>query len=149
MASGMPISACLGRAEIMDAWPPSHGEAIHTQTFLGHPPGCAAALAAIAVIEEEKLVEQAAKSGAVALARLREHLHGRGWIADVRGRGLALAVECDSPERAGDACGKALAKGVIALLSGDDDRVLSLTPPLCIEREILELALDHIAEALA
>jgi 4-aminobutyrate aminotransferase/(S)-3-amino-2-methylpropionate transaminase len=149
MASGMPISACLGRAEIMDAWPPSHGEAIHTQTFLGHPPGCAAALAAIAVIEEEKLVEQAAKSGAVALARLREHLHGRGWIADVRGRGLALAVECDSPERAADACGKALAKGVIALLSGDDDRVLSLTPPLCIEREILELALDHIAEALA
>jgi 4-aminobutyrate aminotransferase/(S)-3-amino-2-methylpropionate transaminase len=149
MASGMPISACLGRAEVMDAWPPSRGEAVHTQTFLGHPPGCAAALAAVAVIEAEKLVERAATNGAVALARLRAQLHGRGWVADVRGRGLALAVECDSPQRAADACGKALAQGVIALLSGDDGRVLSITPPLSIEREILELALDQIAEALA
>jgi 4-aminobutyrate aminotransferase/(S)-3-amino-2-methylpropionate transaminase len=148
MASGMPISACLGRAEVMDAWPPSRGEAIHTQTFLGHPPGCAAALAAIAVIEEEKLVERAADSGARALARLREHLAGRSGIADVRGRGLALAVECASAEKAADACRSALSKGVIALLSGDDGRVLSITPPLCIEREILDLAVDLIAGAL-
>jgi 4-aminobutyrate aminotransferase/(S)-3-amino-2-methylpropionate transaminase len=148
MASGMPISACLGRAEIMDAWPSSHGEAVHTQTFLGHPPGCAAALAAISAIEEEKLVECSAENGALALARLRDRLSGRNGIADVRGRGLALAVECTSSERAGDACRAALAKGVIALLSGDDGRVLSLTPPLCIEREILELAVDLVAEAL-
>jgi 4-aminobutyrate aminotransferase/(S)-3-amino-2-methylpropionate transaminase len=149
MASGMPISACLGRAEIMDAWPPSRGEALHTQTFLGHPPGCAAALAAIAVIEEEKLVERSAESGAHALARLRERLQGRKGIADVRGRGLALAVECASSERASDACRRALETGVITLLSGDDGRVLSITPPLCIEREILEIAVDLIARALA
>jgi 4-aminobutyrate aminotransferase/(S)-3-amino-2-methylpropionate transaminase len=149
MASGMPISACLGRAEVMDAWPPSRGEALHTQTFLGHPPGCAAALAAIAVIEEEKLVERAASNGARALARLRERLRGRSEIADVRGRGLALAVECASAERAAGACRRALEKGVIALPSGDDGRVLSITPPLCIEREILEVAVDLIALALA
>lgn len=149
MASGMPVSACLGRAEIMDTWPPSRGEALHTQTFLGHPLGCAAALAAIAVIEEEKLVERAADSGAHALALLRQRLQGRSEIADVRGRGLALAVECASPERAADACRRALEKGVIALLSGDDGRVLSITPPLCIEREILEIAADLIALALA
>ena len=46
LASGMPISALLGRAPVMDAWPESDGESLHTQTFLGHPPGCAAALAA-------------------------------------------------------------------------------------------------------
>jgi 4-aminobutyrate aminotransferase/(S)-3-amino-2-methylpropionate transaminase len=63
LASGMPISACIGRAAVMDAWPPSRGEALHTQTFLGHPPGCAAALAAIAVIEDEKLVQRAAERG--------------------------------------------------------------------------------------
>ena len=38
LASGMPISACIGRAEVMDSWPASLGEALHTQTFLGHPP---------------------------------------------------------------------------------------------------------------
>ncbi|HXV36591.1 MAG TPA: aspartate aminotransferase family protein, partial [Myxococcota bacterium] len=67
LASGMPISACLGRAELMDAWPRCDGEALRTQTFLGHPPGCAAALASIAVLEEEKLVERAAELGAHAL----------------------------------------------------------------------------------
>ena len=149
MASGMPISACLGRAEIMDAWPPSHGEALHTQTFLGHPPACAAALAAIAVIEEEKLVERAATSGAAALARLRARLQGRRGIADVRGRGLVLAVECVDPGLAEKACRRALRQGVIALPAGDDGRVVSITPPLCIDREILDLAVDVIAEALA
>jgi 4-aminobutyrate aminotransferase-like enzyme len=149
MASGMPISACLGRVEIMDAWPPSRGEALHTQTFLGHPPGCAAALAAIAVIEEEKLVERSAENGAHALARLRERLRGRSEIADVRGRGLAIGVECTSFERATASCRRALETGVIALLSGDDGRVLSITPPLGIEREILEIAVDLIALAFA
>jgi 4-aminobutyrate aminotransferase-like enzyme len=133
----------------MDAWPPSGDEAIHTQTFLGHPPGCAAALASIAVIEEEKLVERAAENGAFALRQLRGSLENSPGIADLRGRGLLLAVECDTAQRAARACERSLARGVIALTSGDDGRVLSLAPPLSIEREILELALDIVAEALA
>jgi len=149
MASGMPISACIGRAEVMDAWPPSSGEALHTQTFLGHPPGCAAALAALAVIEEEKLVEHAARTGELALAHLRERLEGRSGIVEVRGRGLVIAVECSTPELASMACARALRNGVIALLSGDEGRVIAITPPLCIERETLDLAMDVIAEALA
>ena len=149
LASGMPISACLGRAEVMDAWPVSRGEALHTQTFLGHPPGCAAALASLAVIEEEKLVERAAETGARALERLRGRLAHRAGIADVRGRGLLLAIECDVPERAKRACARALERGVIALVSGDDGRTISITPPLPIEAEILELALDVLVETLA
>jgi 4-aminobutyrate aminotransferase/(S)-3-amino-2-methylpropionate transaminase len=148
LASGMPLSALLGRAEVMDAWPPSGGEALHTQTFLGHPPGCAAALASMAVIEEEKLVERAAENGALALAHLRAALADAPGIVDVRGRGLLLAVECDGPERAARACGRALRRGVITLPSGDDGRVLSFTPPLSIEREILELALDVVLDTL-
>jgi 4-aminobutyrate aminotransferase/(S)-3-amino-2-methylpropionate transaminase len=124
LTSGMPLSALLGRAEVMDAWPPSGGEALHTQTFLGHPPGCAAALASMAVIEEEKLVERAAENGAQALAQLRAALAKDPGIVDVRGRGLLLAVECDGPERAARACGRALRRGVIVLPSGDDGRVL-------------------------
>ncbi len=149
LASGMPISACLGRSEVMDAWPVSGGEALHTQTFLGHPPGCAAALACLAVIEEEKLIERAAATGVRALARLRERLARHGGVVDVRGRGLLLAIECDRPERAARACAQALERGVIALLSGDDGRTISITPPLPIEAEILELALDILVETIA
>ena len=51
MGSGFPISAAVGRAEIMDAWPLSTGEALHTSTYLGNPLGCAAALATIEEME--------------------------------------------------------------------------------------------------
>jgi 4-aminobutyrate aminotransferase/(S)-3-amino-2-methylpropionate transaminase len=149
LASGMPLSACIGRAEVMDRWPPSQGESLHTQTFLGHPPGCAAALASLAVIEQEKLVLRSAETGARALAHLRARLAGAPGIVDVRGRGLLLGVECDAPGRAARACAGALARGVIALASGDDGQVVAITPPLCIEPELLEACLDVVAEELA
>ncbi|MFM2082068.1 MAG: hypothetical protein RL380_759, partial [Verrucomicrobiota bacterium] len=56
LTGGFPLSACVGRADVMDAaWPVSTGEAIHTSTFLGHPVGCAMALAQIAEIKRLKL----------------------------------------------------------------------------------------------
>ena len=149
LASGMPIAACIGRAAAMDAWPLSTGEALHTQTFLGHPPGCAAALASIAVLEDEKLVERSAELGAFALERLHRQLAGRAGVADVRGRGLLLAVECASGEIALAACNRALRSGVIAVSSGDRGEVIAVTPPLSIEREILALAIDLLADALS
>lgn len=148
LSSGMPISACVGRAAVMDAWPPSGGEALHTQTFLGHPPGCAAALASLAVIEEEKLVERAAETGARALAQLRVRLGGAPGIADVRGRGLLIGIECEDPARTRRACAGALARGVIALPSGDAAEVVSITPPLTIEGDVLEDALQVLVEEL-
>jgi len=148
LASGMPISACVGRAHWMDAWPASGGEAIHTQTFLGHPPACAAALASLAVLEEEKLVPRAGELGARALVRLRARLVGRPEVAEVRGLGLLLAIECASPEIAARACRRSLARGVIVLSSGDDGRVLSITPPLSIAEPVFEAALDVVLESL-
>ncbi len=148
LASGMPISACLGRAEVMDAWPASKGEALHTQTFLGHPPSCAAALASIRVMEEEKLPARAAELGAAALERLERRLGSRAGVVEVRGRGLLLAIECDTPERADAIFERALARGVITLVSGDAGQVVALCPPLTIERELLELALDLVADCL-
>jgi 4-aminobutyrate aminotransferase/(S)-3-amino-2-methylpropionate transaminase len=141
----MPISACLGRAGVMDTWPASEGEALHTQTFLGHPPGCAAALASLAVLEEERLVEAAAQDGAAALRFLRERLDGEPRVAEVRGVGLMIGIECDRPETAARACAAALSRGVILLPSGDDGRVLSITPPLCIGCDALTAALDVVA----
>ena len=148
LASGMPISACVGRAEVMDAWPVSAGEALHTQTFLGHPPGCAAALASLAVLEEEKLVEGAAKSGDAALGFLRGELAGEDRVTDIRGLGLMIGVECDRPETAARACSAALSRGIILLPGGDDGAVLSITPPLCIERDALIAALGILVECI-
>lgn len=148
LTSGMPLSACMGRAEIMDAWPPSGGEALHTWTFLGHPPGCAAALASIAVLREEKLVEHAEELGGVALAHLRERLGGRAGVTDVRGLGLLLGVELHAPADTAAACAEALRRGVIVIPSGDAGQVISLTPPLGIERDALLAALDVVAECI-
>src|SRR5262245_6446904 len=148
LASGMPISACIGRAEVMDAWPASRGEALHTQTFLGHPPACAAALASLAVPEDEKLIARAAEVGARALARLRDATAGTASVVEVRGRGLLLGVECVGPEVVQSALTGLLARGVIALPCGDDGRVIALSPPLTIDRDVLDFALDALAEEL-
>jgi len=148
LTSGFPLSACLGREEVMNAWPPAGDEAIHTQTFLGHPPACAAGVASLAALEEEKLVERAAETGELALARLRERLAGAAGIVDIRGRGLLLGIECETSERATNACKRALDRGVIVLASGDDARVVSFTPPLCIDAVVLELAIDIMVECL-
>jgi 4-aminobutyrate aminotransferase-like enzyme len=105
-------------------------------------------VASIAVIEDEKLVERSAENGARALAHLRTLLSRAPGVREVRGRGLLLAVEFDRPERADSICARALRRGVIALPSGDDGRVLSITPPLSIEWQTLELALGVLADAL-
>ncbi len=71
LTGGFPLSACVGRADLMDvAWPASTGEAIHTSTFLGHPVGCAMALAQIAEIRRLKLAERSAAIGNFLLADL-------------------------------------------------------------------------------
>lgn len=149
LASGMPLSACVGRAAVMDAWPVSKGEALHTQTYLGHPPSCAAALASIEVLETEGLIDRSARVGERTLARLRERLTGAAAVRDVRGQGLMIGIECDTPERAAAATRHALAAGVILLPSGDDGTVLSLTPPLVIGEEALDLAADVLVDALS
>lgn len=149
MASGMPISACLGLREVMDIWPLSRGEALHTQTFIGHPPSCAAALACIEVLETEGYVEHAARVGARALEHLRAESAGRPEIIDVRGRGLMIGIEVSDPPGAAICCQRALAKGVIALPSGSRGEVISVTPPLCIDEPALLAALDILLESLS
>jgi 4-aminobutyrate aminotransferase-like enzyme len=149
LASGMPLSVCLGRAGVMDAWPASSGEALHTQTFLGHPPSCAAALASLAVLEEEKLAAHAAGSGAAALELLERRSGACAGVREVRGVGLMLGIECDSGERAARGVAAALGRGLILLPCGPDGRVLSVTPPLCIERGALLAALSEVLACLA
>jgi 4-aminobutyrate aminotransferase/(S)-3-amino-2-methylpropionate transaminase len=142
LASGMPISACVGRSEVMDAWPISSGEALHTQTFIGHPAACASALACIEVIEGEKLVARARELGARALQHLESQLRDRSEIVEVRGRGLMIGIEYQQPQHALHIVRHLLERGVITLPSGDYGEVLSLTPPLSIDEDVFFAALD-------
>jgi len=57
LGGGLPLSCCIASAGVMDAWPPSPGEALHTSTFLGHPLSYAPSLALLGVLKEEALVE--------------------------------------------------------------------------------------------
>jgi acetylornithine/succinyldiaminopimelate/putrescine aminotransferase len=74
LGGGVPISACMGRAEVMDRWPESTGEAIHTSTFLGHPLGCAAALAVLEAYEADAVHERVRRAG-----RTGPSGYGRAW----------------------------------------------------------------------
>ena len=117
LSGGFPISACVGRAGVMDRWPASKGEALHTSTFLGNPMGCAMALEAIGRYrqpETQSMVAAASVCLAQALARLA-NLPG---VLEIRGRGLMMGVVTDSGSRALDAVKALLRKGIIALPDG-------------------------------
>jgi 4-aminobutyrate aminotransferase-like enzyme len=149
MASGFPISACIGRADVMDSWPASTGEAIHTSTFLGSPAGCAAALASIKEMRDRNLVERSATLGSVIgeiLAGVRRSAPKK--VAAVRGRGMMWGIQCTNAEVAAAAMTAALHEGVIVLSAGVRGDVLSIAPPLVISEEQLRFALETIARSL-
>ena len=148
LASGMPLSACLGLARCFDAWPRSTGEALHTQTFLGHPASCAAALASLAVSERWELPARASVLGTTVLEHLSRRLAGASAVAEVRGRGLMIGIECARPEIAHVATQAMLERGYVLLPSGPEGRVLSLTPPLSIGAGALLAACDTLVDWL-
>lgn len=146
LGGGLPLSACCGPTEVMDAWPPSTGEAIHTSTFLGHPLACAAGLGFLEVLEGDGLGARAARLGALASQRLTEVLAGCASLVEVRGRGLMLGVELDAPPGvAARVAERALEQGVIVLPAGEDGRVVELTPPATISSEELEKGVEVLA----
>ena len=128
LTSGFPLSACVGRAEIMDAWPESGGEALHTSTFLGSPLGCAMALAALKEHEKPELAAQVRETGR-ALKKTLEAIRSP-WIADVRGVGLLAGMELRLDGAAVNGLVKrGLRDGLILLQSGPEGNVLAFTPP--------------------
>lgn len=141
LTGGFPLSACVGRADVMDAaWPPSSGEAIHTSTFLGHPVGCAMALAQILELKAKRLVERTAKLGAWLAAELERHCQLPNERCQMKARcvGLMAGIEFTTPDGkpATDVCltlmKRLLARGFIVLPEGEHGNILSLTPPLTI-----------------
>lgn len=147
MGSGFPISAAVARAHVMDAWPLSSGEALHTSTYLGNPMGCAAAIATIDEFERMQLPQQAERIGARAETRLNAFRSLPG-VVDVRGCGLLWAVELRDPAAAGAVVKDALARGVILLQSGLQGEAISIAPPLVISEEQFDRGIEILGAAI-
>jgi 4-aminobutyrate aminotransferase-like enzyme len=150
LSGALPFSAAIGRRDIMDAWPASTGEAIHTSTFLGNPIACAAALAHLREIEARRLVERAHELGGW-LRRKLERWRRYAAVTDVRGAGLMQGVEIRSREGDGAlvVARRALERGIILLAEGPSANVLAFTPPLVITRRQLGFALDVIEDEIS
>ena len=157
MGGGFPLSAAVGRPEVMRAWGASAGEAIHTSTFLGNPLGCAMASAAMDTLVEENWPEKVAEAG----GWLREQLEALqrrfpARIGRVRGRGLMLGLDLvkDPVGRDPDGATAMLLtdamrqRGYLVLPSGVWGNVLALSPPFVITRPQLQGALEALEEAM-
>ncbi|WFQ80600.1 4-aminobutyrate--2-oxoglutarate transaminase [Xenorhabdus sp. SF857] len=151
LAGGFPLAAVTGRSELMDAVVPGGLGG----TYGGNPVAIAAGHAVLDVIEEEKLAERAAQLG----ERLKQCLHKlRPYvpqIADVRGLGLMIAVEfnrVDSQEPDADFTTavrqKALARGLILLTCGVHGNVIRFLPPLTIQDDVFDEALNVLKSVL-
>jgi 4-aminobutyrate aminotransferase len=140
IASGLPLGAFIARAEQMN-WPPgSHGS-----TFGGNPVACAAGLATLDLLEDG-LMENAARIGAVLQDGLREIASTRPQVTDVRGLGLMLALELETPDLAAQLVQSAFERGLLLLTAGA--RAVRISPPLVLDAEEAATGLEIIAAAL-
>ena len=122
LGSGMPIGACLARGAAADVFQPGN----HGSTFGGNPLACAAALATLEAIEEEKLLDNARVRGEAIRSGLRQALAGVHGVVDIRGEGMMIGIELDRP------CGElvAVARDAGVLINVTADTVIRLVPPL-------------------
>jgi 4-aminobutyrate aminotransferase-like enzyme len=152
LGGGIPISACLGRADAMAAWGAHGGTTIHTATHFGAPLACATAMATLDAIEEQGLAARALDVGARFMDRIRQRVAGSP-VAEVRGRGLMIGVAFDGVRERGSQQALAvtrrlLERGWIVLTGGPDGDVLTLTPPLDIDEAILDAFAGALAESI-
>lgn len=149
IASGMPLGAMVARKELMD-WPLG----AHGTTFGGNPVSCAAASATIRVIEEEGLVENAARMGKRVLDAVGQMQTRHTCIGDVRGLGLVIGVELvqdrqtrdPASELRSDVIDRAFRKGL--LLLGCGASTVRFMPALNIDAETVDEGLAIFEEAL-
>lgn len=122
LASGVPIGACLAGGRAAGLFGPGN----HGSTFGGNPLACAAALTTLQVMEEERLLDNAARIGALIRQLFAEALAGVEGVREIRGHGLMIGIELDRP--CAELVGKALAAGL--LINVTADCVVRLLPSL-------------------
>ena len=151
IASGFPLGGFIARPEIAGAFQP--GE--HLSTFGGNPVSCAAAVATLDVIEDERLCENSARLGQWLLAKLETVAARQPAIAEVRGKGLMVGIELADRGGATTAAQQAVQmraacreRGLIIGIGGFFGNVLRIQPPLVITEEQLGSAVATLDEAL-
>jgi 4-aminobutyrate aminotransferase/(S)-3-amino-2-methylpropionate transaminase len=153
IAGGLPLSAVVGKAEIMDAPPPGGLGG----TYAGSPVACAAALAVLDVIAEERLIERAQQLGVKLSTRLKTLQTKYAAIGDVRGLGAMVAIELvknGNAEQPDADLTRALVQaaarhGLIILSCGVNGNVIRFLTPLTISDALLAEGLDRLDAALA
>jgi 4-aminobutyrate aminotransferase-like enzyme len=152
LTSGFPMSACIARTEVMDAWPESTGEALHTSTFLGNPLGCRMALAALEMHRDPELAKRVRNRGAKLKGVLKSLKSSR--LGDVRGAGLMIGLELvDERNHADGALATNIVKrmlqaGIILLAGGPHGNTLSFTPPFDVSDEEIGFVAAQLQENL-
>ncbi len=151
LASGFPLSAIAAPTDLMaKAWPGSQGG-----TYGGNAVACAAALATLDVIQDERLVENAAEQGRRLIDGARSVADKHPEIGDVRGLGLMVGSEfvtadgAADPETAKAAQQTAAKKGLLLLTCGAHMNVVRMIPPLVVNAEQIDAALDIWADVVA
>ncbi|WP_425825015.1 aspartate aminotransferase family protein [Streptomyces fractus] len=156
LASGFPLSAIAASKELMaKAWPGSQGG-----TYGGNAVSCAAAIATLDVIQEEKLVENAAERGEQLFTGLREvaenyPVGGQGGIGDVRGLGLMAGIEFVTADGEPDGAtaarvhAAASERGLLLLTCGTQGQVVRMIPPLVVNGEEIDEGLRLWRESVA
>lgn len=150
IASGMPLSAIVGRSEILEAW----SAPAHMMNTAGNVLSCQAGIATIDIIKDEKLIENANVQGQYMMDRFNEMKEKYQCIGDVRGVGLLIGVDIvkdrKTKERDGNATGKICYRcwenGLI--LAYFSSNVIRICPPLTISLEESKKALDIIENAI-
>jgi 4-aminobutyrate aminotransferase len=143
IASGMPLGALIARADLLETW----GPGAHGSTYGGNPVACAAALATIELLEGG-LVANASARGEQAFDGLRL-LAARypALIRDVRGRGLMIGIEFDTPQHAEEVQWAAFQRGLLVLECGKSS--VRMSPALTVNEDEMNTGLGLFAEAVA
>jgi ornithine--oxo-acid transaminase len=136
-----PVSATLADDEVMDVFRPGD----HGSTYGGNPVAAAVARTALRVLVEDGMIENSARLGAYALDRLRDLESDH--VREIRGRGLWIGIELQ-PEAGGARpfCEELKRRGL--LCKETHEHVIRLAPPLVIERQELDWALEQVEDVL-
>jgi acetylornithine/N-succinyldiaminopimelate aminotransferase len=127
LGNGLPIGACLAAGPAAQLFKPGN----HGSTFGGNPLACAAALATLDIIEEERLMESAVKVGDTIRSELARQIGGLKGVKEIRGMGLMIGIELEYP--CGELVQQALERGF--LINVTVDNVIRLLPPLIFRTE--------------
>lgn len=152
IASGFPLGAIIANHELMSKWTAG----AHGTTFGGNPVSCAAGIATQDIIREEKLLENARIMGNKFLVGLKNFEAYYDHLGEARGIGLMLAMEIikpgkdktPDPEKAKKILEGCLNRGLVLYIAGKKNHVIRVIPPLIVNSEQIEQAIEIIGKSL-